>query len=77
MLAQLSEAQTVGLSLAILGAVLVVGWTVRMKVGFLHTLFIPASVVSGFLVLILGPQVLGRLTDSTGCSPRTSSRSGG
>ncbi|GAB25079.1 sodium/glutamate symporter [Gordonia polyisoprenivorans NBRC 16320 = JCM 10675] len=69
MLAQLSEAQTVGLSLAILGAVLVVGWTVRMKVGFLHTLFIPASVVSGFLVLILGPQVLGRLTDSHGLFP--------
>jgi ESS family glutamate:Na+ symporter len=58
-LVRLTDAQTVGLSVAILGVVLVAGWIVRLKVGFLRALFIPASVVSGFLVLLLGPQVLG------------------
>lgn len=68
-LAGLSNAQTVGLSVAILGAMLVAGWIVRTKVRVLRSLFIPASVISGFLVLILGPQVLGQLTGTNGVFP--------
>lgn len=68
---RLTDAQTVGLSLALLGVVLAIGWTVRLKVGVLRRLFIPASVVSGFLVLLLGPQVLGEFTDSDGIIPES------
>ncbi|WP_240959752.1 hypothetical protein [Rhodococcus sp. HNM0563] len=68
---QLSEAQIVGLSLVILGAVLVFAWFVRSRVRALSALFIPASVVAGFAVLLLGPQVLGELTGTNGLIPES------
>jgi ESS family glutamate:Na+ symporter len=66
---RLTDAQIAGLSLAILGAVLVASWVVRERVGALRRLFIPASVVGGFGVLLLGPQVLGDLTGTDGLFP--------
>lgn len=69
MIGRLTDAQTVGLALVILGALFVVGWWVRSRVPALRTLFIPASIIAGFLVLLLGPQVLGRLTGTQGLFP--------
>ncbi|MCK0091742.1 sodium:glutamate symporter [Rhodococcus sp. F64268] len=71
MFEQLSEAQIVGVSLVILGAVLVFAWFVRSRVRALSALFIPASVVAGFAVLLLGPQVLGELTGTSGLIPES------
>jgi len=65
----LSAAQWTGLAVVLLGVVLAAGWFVRRRVGFLRTLFIPAAVVSGFLVLLAGPQVLGALTGTQGLFP--------
>jgi len=69
MLDRLSEAQTVGVAFVILAAMLAAGWWVRRHVRFLRALFIPSSIVTGFLVLLLGPQVLGELTGTQGLFP--------
>ncbi|BBX92657.1 sodium:glutamate symporter [Mycolicibacterium boenickei] len=66
---RLNDAQTVGLAFAILGAMFAVGWLVRRYVRPLRALFIPSSVIAGFVVLGLGPQVLGRLTGTNGLFP--------
>ncbi|MBV9583016.1 MAG: sodium:glutamate symporter [Chloroflexi bacterium] len=42
---------------------------VRRYVGVLGALFIPASVIAGFLILFLGPQILGALTGTAGLIP--------
>lgn len=44
-------------SLALLGAFLVIGVFIRAKFKVFQKTFIPASVIGGFLLLILGPQV--------------------
>ena len=69
MVDQLSEAQVTGLAIVLLGVMFAAGWFVRRRVGFLRSLFIPASVIAGFLVLLLGGQVLGALTRTTGLFP--------
>ena len=43
-------------SLALLGAFLILGVFLRAKVKILQKTFIPASVIGGFFLLILGPQ---------------------
>lgn len=48
-------------SLGLLGLFLVIGMFLRAKVKPLQQAFIPASVIGGFLLLILGPQVLNVL----------------
>lgn len=48
-------------SLAPLGAFLLIGVFLRAKLKILQKTFIPASVIGGFLLLILGPQVLNVL----------------
>ncbi|WP_234811478.1 sodium/glutamate symporter [Mycolicibacterium elephantis] len=65
----MTDAQTIGLSLVILGVIFAVGWTVRGRIRLLRSLFIPSSIIAGFLVLLLGPQVLGRLTGTSGVFP--------
>jgi len=69
MLQRLSEAQMTGLAFVVLGVMFAVGWLVRRYVGVLRALFIPSSVIAGFLVLLLGPQVLGRATGTQGLFP--------
>ena len=69
MLTSLSDAQVVGFALVVLGVMLAVGWLIRRWVGFLRALFIPASVIAGFAVLLLGEQVLGALTGTAGLFP--------
>ena len=42
-------------SLGLLGLFLILGTFLRAKIKFFQTTFIPASVIGGFLLLILGP----------------------
>ncbi|MFN3338359.1 MAG: sodium/glutamate symporter, partial [Dietzia sp.] len=53
-------ANTVGLALLILGLALLIGKIIRVKVGIVQSLFLPSSIVAGALLLLLGPEVLGR-----------------
>lgn len=48
-------------SLSLLGGFLLIGVFLRAKLKFLQKTFIPASVIGGFLLLILGPQCLNIL----------------
>lgn len=68
MIERLTDAQTVGLAMVILGVMFIAGWMLR-RIRILRALYIPASVVAGFLVLALGPQVLGRITGTNGLFP--------
>lgn len=68
---QFTHAQFTGLAIIILGVAIAAGWFVRRKTAFLRRLFIPASVISGFLVLLLGNQVLGALTRTQGLFPQS------
>lgn len=46
-------------SVAILSALLLLGAFLRAKIPFFRKLLLPASVIGGFIGLLLGPQVLG------------------
>ena len=48
-------------SLSLLGLFLIIGFILRAKVKVFQKTFIPASVLGGTLLLILGPQVLNVL----------------
>jgi glutamate:Na+ symporter, ESS family len=50
----------IGFALLVLGLFLLIGKVVRVKVGLVQRLFLPSSVMGGALILLLGPQVLGR-----------------
>ena len=54
------SANAVGFALLILGVALLLGKFVRVKVGWVQSLFLPSSIIGGALLLLLGPQVLGR-----------------
>ncbi|MFD1067507.1 sodium/glutamate symporter [Oceanobacillus locisalsi] len=54
--------QIVGFAVVILAALLVIGKLIRLKIPILQKLFLPTSLIGGFLALLLGPEVLGRLT---------------
>ncbi|MGM0384407.1 MAG: sodium/glutamate symporter [Actinomycetota bacterium] len=54
-------ANQVGFALLILGAFLLVGKIVRVRVGWVQRLFLPSSIIGGALILLLGPHVLGQL----------------
>jgi hypothetical protein len=43
---RLTDAQTIGLAMVILGVVFAVGWTVRGGIRVLRTLFIPSSIAN-------------------------------
>ncbi|MFB9731726.1 sodium/glutamate symporter [Ornithinimicrobium kibberense] len=51
----------IGFALLILGLFLLLGKVIRVKVGWVQRLFLPSSIIGGFLILLLGPQVLGQL----------------
>ncbi|MDO5134358.1 MAG: sodium/glutamate symporter [Eubacteriales bacterium] len=55
--------------LALLSTLLLVGITLRKKVKLFQNLYIPASLLAGFVGLILGPQILGKV--SPVCFPVT------
>lgn len=47
------------ISFAVLAGFLILGMILRAKIKFLQSLFLPASVIGGFIGLVLGPIVLG------------------
>lgn len=51
--------QTLIKSLGILGMLLIAGMFLRAKVSIFRKMLIPASVIGGFIGLLLGPEVLG------------------
>lgn len=52
--------QAIGFALLILGAGLLLGKVIRVKVRWVQSLFLPSSIIGGAILLLLGPQVLGR-----------------
>lgn len=48
-------------ALALLSVFLLIGTFLRAKIKFFQNTFLPASVIGGFLLLILGPYVLNIL----------------
>lgn len=57
---------TIGLALLLLGIVALAGKLVRVRSRMAQRLFLPVSIIGGFIALILGPQVLGRLASWLG-----------
>ncbi|WP_080843720.1 sodium/glutamate symporter [Cytobacillus gottheilii] len=57
-----------GFALVLLAILLVLAMWVRLKIPILQKLFLPASLIGGFLALLLGPEVFGRLVSSLGFS---------
>src|SRR5699024_919026 len=51
----------IGFALLYLGLFLLIGKWIRVRVKWMQNLFLPSSVIGGFLALILGPQVLGNI----------------
>ena len=69
MFGEYSDAQWIALAFVFLGITLILAIAVRRYVGILERLYIPASVIAGFLILLLGPQVLGALTGAWSLFP--------
>jgi glutamate:Na+ symporter, ESS family len=53
-------------SLLVIGLALVAAKVLRARIRLFRRLFLPASVIGGTLVLLAGPQVLGRATEALG-----------
>lgn len=51
----------IGFAFVLLGVALLAGKVMRMRMAWAQKLFLPSSILGGFLALLLGPQVLGRL----------------
>lgn len=58
----------VGFALLILGAGLLLGKVIRVKVRWVQSLFLPSSIIGGAILLLLGPQVLGRFSGPWGAN---------
>ncbi|HIW47383.1 MAG TPA: sodium:glutamate symporter [Candidatus Yaniella excrementigallinarum] len=52
---------TVGMAVLLLGVLALVGIYIRARSRTVQKFFLPVSIISGFLALFLGPQVLGRI----------------
>jgi len=62
----LGTAEDVGRSLVMLMLVFACAALIRGWSRPLRALFIPTAVIAGFLILVVGPEVMGRLTGGTG-----------
>lgn len=60
------SAETVCLALLLLGVILLIAKWIRVKLWIAQSLFLPASVIGGFLGLLLGPYVLGTIASAFG-----------
>ncbi|WP_313565125.1 sodium/glutamate symporter [Mobilicoccus sp.] len=60
------SADVIGFALLLLGFILLIGKAIRITTGWVQKLFLPSSIIAGFLGLLAGPQVLGRLAESLG-----------
>ncbi|MFO8068629.1 MAG: sodium/glutamate symporter [Alkalibacterium sp.] len=54
----------IGFSFLLIGIFLLVGKAFRYRTKWLHNLFLPSSIIAGFVALMLGPDVLGRMTST-------------
>lgn len=57
---------TVGLAILLLGVLALVGIMIRVRSRTAQKLFLPVSIIAGFIALILGPQVIGRIGEGLG-----------
>lgn len=53
--------EQIGFALLYIGVFLLIGKIIRLKVKVLQNLFLPSSIIGGFVALLLGPQVLGKI----------------
>src|SRR5690625_1529423 len=60
--------ETIALAILLVGVIALVGKYIRVRVRLVQKLFLPVSIIGGFLALVLGPEVLGRLADLVGIS---------
>ena len=49
-------------SLSLLSVLLLIGVFLRAKVKLFQSLYLPASVIGGFVGLLISPEILGRLS---------------
>lgn len=64
-----TDAQWAGIAFVLLGIALLAAVLLRRVVPILARLYLPASVIAGFLILLLGPQVLGEFTSGWSLIP--------
>ena len=57
---------TVGLAILLLGVLALVGIMIRVRSRTAQKLFLPVSIIAGFIALVLGPQVIGRIGEGLG-----------
>ncbi|GMA39015.1 sodium/glutamate symporter [Mobilicoccus caccae] len=60
------SADSIGFALLLLGIILLVGKGIRITTPLVQRLFLPSSIIAGFLALFLGPEVLGALANAMG-----------
>jgi ESS family glutamate:Na+ symporter len=65
----LTDAQWVGFSFVLLGMALICGMLLRKAVPWLAAVYVPTSVLAGFLILLAGPQALGKVTSGWSLIP--------
>lgn len=53
-------------AIILIGLFLLVGRVLKTHIRLFQALFLPSSIIAGFLVLLSGPQVLGRLVEGNG-----------
>ncbi|MDO5629121.1 MAG: sodium/glutamate symporter [Mobilicoccus sp.] len=60
------SADVIGFALLLLGVVLLLGKAVRVTTPLAQKLFLPSSIIAGFLALLVGPEVLGTVAQWMG-----------
>lgn len=60
------SANVIGFALLLIGVVMLLSKIIRVKWRLAQRLFIPSSVIGGFLVLIMGPDIFGRIMGAVG-----------
>ncbi|MBP3952686.1 sodium/glutamate symporter [Bacillus suaedae] len=55
------SAEIVGFSIILIGILLLLGKWIRVKFSIFQKYFLPSSIIAGFIALLLGPEVLGKI----------------
>ncbi len=58
------SAEVIGFSILLVAVMLLLAKGIRLRVKFFSKFFLPSSVIAGFLFLLFGPEVLGRILSS-------------
>lgn len=56
------------LAILMLGVLLIIGKSLRVRVRWIQKLFLPSAIVAGFIGLLLGPQVFGKIAAHFGAT---------